>query len=459
MPGTDGAEPQVQTPTGVRYVVLLLLGVLAFVLYLDRICISQAAEDIMSADEGLGLSKAEMSDIFSAFTLAYCLFEVWTGGLGDRYGSRGVLVRIVLWWSVFTALSGAALGYWSLLAVRFLFGAGEAGAFPNAARVIARWFPPDRRGPAQGLFNTTALIGGAAAPVVAAYLIQYVGWRWAFALFALPGVLWAVVFFCWYRDDPAEHPAVNDAERRLIAGSGPAPGGAAHPPIPWRRVLTCANVWLLGGVIACTAFNSYLYFFWYPTYLKDGRGVDEILTGWLSGLVLLGGAAGSTLGGFVIDALVRHTGNRRRSRRGLGFTALTGAALLLFVGVNTEMASLSACWTAGSFFLASATLACWWGAVSDISGRHLGAMFGLMNSLGGFGAFTSQQFFGRFVEYLEDLGYTGRDQFDPTFYVFVGVLLLGACGWLLIDSTRPIEPTTDVPTDDRCVAPESATTQ
>lgn len=441
-----GAEPQIQKPSRARYIVLALLGVLAFVLYLDRICISQAADDIMSADEGLGLSKGEMSDIFSAFTIAYCLFEVWTGGLGDRYGSRGVLVRVVLWWSAFTALTGAALGYWSLLVVRFLFGAGEAGAFPNAARIIARWFPPNRRGPAQGLFNTTALVGGAAAPVVAAYLIQLVGWRWAFALFALPGVLWAAVFFRWYRDDPAEHPAVNEAERLLIAGGGPAPGGATHPPIPWRHVLRSANVWLLGGVIACTAFNSYLYFFWYPTYLKEGRGVDDILTGWLSGLVLLGGAAGSTLGGFAIDALILYTGDRRRSRRGLGFVALVVSALLLLVGVNIEAAPLSALLTAGSFFFASATLATWWGAVSDISGRHLGAMFGLMNSLGGLGAFTSQQFFGRFVDHLKALGYEGRAQFDPTFYVFVVVLLIGALGWLLIDSTRPIEPPT--PTDD-----------
>ena len=152
-------------PTRVRYQVLTWLCVLAFIFYVDRICISKAVSAI---EADLGLSHTEMSYVLAAFTLAYILFEVPTGSWGDRHGSRGVMTRIVVWWSVFTALTGAAVGLWSLLAVRFLFGAGEAGALPNTARIIARWFPAEGRGPAQGLINTTALIGGSAAPVAAA---------------------------------------------------------------------------------------------------------------------------------------------------------------------------------------------------------------------------------------------------------------------------------------------------
>jgi sugar phosphate permease len=312
---SPSAKPAGPRPTRVRYGVLAFLAVLAFVLYVDRVCIGKAAPAI---EAELGLSHTEMGFVFAAFTLAYCLFEVPTGAWGDRHGSRGVLTRIVLWWSAFTALTGAAGTLGSLLLIRFLFGAGEAGALPNTARILARWFPPGRRGPAQGCINSTALVGGAVAPVAAAYLIELIGWRLAFVVFALPGLAWAVVFYRWYRDDPVDHPAVNAAERLLTSGAAAPPGGSGHPPIPWRAVLTSANVWLLGGVISCTAFNSYLVFSWYPTYLEKGRGVDPVEAGWLAGLVLLGGALGSTLGGFLSDWLIRRFGSPRRGRSGLG---------------------------------------------------------------------------------------------------------------------------------------------
>src|SRR5262245_11240242 len=158
---TDGDNFALPRPTAVRYGVLCFLGPLSLLLYLDRVCIGQAETWIR---EELGLTKSHMGWIFNAFMLAYCLFEVPTGHWGDRFGSRGVITRIVLWWSLFTALTGAAFGFWSLVAIRFLFGAGEAGAFPNAARVVTRWFPTGERGLARGAITTTSLIGGALAP-------------------------------------------------------------------------------------------------------------------------------------------------------------------------------------------------------------------------------------------------------------------------------------------------------
>jgi ACS family glucarate transporter-like MFS transporter len=196
-------------PTRVRYQVLGMLCLLSFILYLDRICISQAAPAI---EKDLGISHWAMGFVLGAFTLAYGLFEVPTGHWGDRYGSRGVLTRIVLWWSAFTMLTGAAHWFVMMLVVRFLFGAGEAGAFPNAARVVARWFPAGARGPAQGIVITSALVGGALSPVITEVLIQNLGWRWSFAVLGVPGVLWAVVFYVWYRDDPAQHGGVNALE-------------------------------------------------------------------------------------------------------------------------------------------------------------------------------------------------------------------------------------------------------
>src|SRR3954470_19865639 len=240
--------------TRVRIGVMGYLCTLAFVLYIDRICIGQAGT-AMKAE--LALSNFQWGLVGVAFQIAYAIFEPTTGHWGDRYGSRRVLTRIVLWWSAFTALTGCVWrfsaeilpgivldGFLLLLAIRFLFGAGEAGALPNAARVIAQWFPPGRRGPAQALISTSAQIGGATAPWVAAYFIQspHIGWRLSFVIFGSLGVFWAFFFARWFRDDPATHPAVNEAERRYIAGARTlsADDGTVHA-VPWREVLRNRN--------------------------------------------------------------------------------------------------------------------------------------------------------------------------------------------------------------------------
>jgi MFS family permease len=438
----DGLAPEFQsTPaqdvvTRVRYRVLVMLCLLSFILYLDRICIGQA---VGSIEYDLDISHTAMGFVLGAFTLAYGLFEVPTGHWGDRYGSRGVLTRIVLWWSAFTALTGAAMGLVMLLVVRFAFGAGEAGALPNAARVVARWFPAGSRGPAQGTVITSALVGGAVAPVITQYLLQGLGWRWSFVALGIPGILWAVVFYWWYRDDPGEHRAVSAGERQYITGGGARPTrGAAHPPVPWKSVLTSANIWLLGGVISCGAFTTYLFFSWYPTYLQQARGVTPRLSGWLASLVLAAGAVGSIPGGYVSDWLVRRTGSRRWSRRAIGCGALGSAAVAMVASIAFEDPWLAGSCAAWACLAIHFQLASWWGAVTEISGPHLGALFGLMNSLGVPGAVASQLFLGWFVDWLGGLGYVGRAQWDPAFYVYGTFLLAGALCWLFIDATKSV---------------------
>jgi ACS family glucarate transporter-like MFS transporter len=434
-----------QRPTAVRHGVLGFLCVLSFVLYLDRICISQAAEDMR---RDLDLSKTAMGFVFGAFTIAYGLFEVPTGRLGDRFGSRGVLVRVVLWWSAFTALTGCvqkfALGPAGILnslvllvVIRFLFGAGEAGALPNAARVIARWFPPGRRGAAQGALTTSALLGGAAAPVLTAYLIKQAGWRWTFVLFGNLGVVWAAAFYFWFRDDPAEHPRVNEAERHLL-GVKQGPGREPHPPVPWGLVLSSANVWLLGGVITCTAFTTYMFITWYPTYLQSARGVHPVTSGWLASLVLGGGAAGCVVGGFLTDWLRRTFGPRRWPLRALAGCGLLVAAAAMALSIHIDDPFLATQFLALACFTVHLHLTAWWAAVTEISGKHLGTLFGLMNSMGVPGATASQLFLGWFADWRQGLGYSGRPQWDPAFYVYAGVLLAGSLGWLLIDPTRSV---------------------
>src|SRR5262249_55735740 len=212
------SSPEPDRPTRARLVLVLWLCGLAGVLYLDRICMSQAVTPIRKE---LRLTKAQMSYILMAFTLAYGLFEVPAGWLGDRLGGRRVLTGVVVWWSAFTALTGAGTGLVMLVAVRFLFGAGGGGAVPDVARVISRWVPLGERGRVQGLMLTAAQLGSVAAPPVAAELIEAVGWRWAFVAFGAVGIVWAVGFWVWFRDDPAEHPGVNAAELATIRGDVP----------------------------------------------------------------------------------------------------------------------------------------------------------------------------------------------------------------------------------------------
>lgn len=408
---------------------------MAFVLYLDRVCISQAVNDIQ---RDLKIENRHMGWVLAAFTLAYGLFEVPTGYWGDRYGSRRILTRIVIWWSAFTALTSACTGLYSLIVVRFLFGAGEAGAYPNAARVITRWFPAVERGRVQGLFMAASLLGGTFSPIVASEMIAAFGWRWTFVLFGAFGVVWAAIFYWWFRDDPAEHWQVNPAEAALLAADSTArPRG--HIKIPWGEVARNPAIWLLGTVVSCTAFNSYFYFSWYPKYLQDGRGVEALSSGRMAGLVLGCGAAGNLLGGVLGDRLKRRFTSMVRVRRRLAAACLSVAGALLVASVYADRPWVASGTAAASCFILFLQQSTWWSCVAEVSGRYIGSLFGLMNGLGVFGAMGSQFFFGYFADWQKSRGLSGREQYDPAFFVFAGVLLFGAVCWQWIDSTRTVQ--------------------
>jgi MFS transporter, ACS family, glucarate transporter len=463
-----------ERPTWVRYRVLAFLAVMTFVLYLDRVCLGQAAP-MMQAE--LGLSDTALGFVHAAFTLAYAVFEIPTGRWGDRYGSRGVLTRIVVWWSFFTALTGAATGLWVLLAVRFLFGAGEAGALPNSARILRQWFPESARGEAQGIVTTGMMLGGAAAPIASQFLIDGLGrvwrldvfgwhgmyagfgWRWTFVVFGLIGLMWATSFYLWFRDAPAEHPAVNSAERELIMiGRKPrkaqwtefeaqAPdvikvdehSTGAHESIPWRQVLPCANIWLLGGAMMTMSGVYYMLFSWYPKYLQSARGVTPDQSSWLTSLVLGGGAMGCYFGGRLTDWLVATTGNRRWGRTAQSVVGAGIAAGGLLASIFTESSLLASIFVAIACFGIQIQVPAWWASATQVSGRHLGALFGMMNMLGAVGGISSQIFLGRFADWMRGLGYTGRAQWDPGFYVYVAIALIGMILWSLIDPEKTVE--------------------
>jgi MFS family permease len=419
------SSPAPDPPSRARLVVVLWLCGLAGVLYLDRICMGQAVQPIQ--DE-LGFTDTQMSYVMMAFTLAYGLFEVPAGWLGDRIGSRWVLTGVVLWWSAFTALTGVGTGLLTLVAIRFLFGAGEAGAFPNAARVISRWFPLGERGRVQGLMLTAAQLGSVFAPPVAAYVIAAAGWRWTFAAFGAVGIVWAVGFCLWFRDDPADHPGVNPAELAAIRGDLPPPA-REHLPVPWRAVLVNRGILVLSLLMVLGAFYTYFFYSWFPKYLRAARGVENVEAGWLAALGLAGSAVGVFLGGFVADGITHRAANPVRARRYLGLVCFLAAAACMFLGVRCDDPLALAGLLAASTFAMHVTLPNWWSVALPQCGRHVATLFGLMNGLGVFGAMASQYFVGAFADWQKDRGFTGREQWDPLFDVYVGVLIAAALAW------------------------------
>jgi MFS family permease len=418
--------------------VLLFLCSLAFVLYLDRVCISQA---VVPIQQELNLSNSQMSVVLAAFTLAYGLFEIPAGWWGDIVGARRVLTRISIWWSAFTALTGMCLGFYSLVVCRFLFGAGEAGAYPNAARVISRWFPRSERGRVQGLLQTTALVGGAGAPVCAAYLIAAVGWRATFVLFGATGVVWAITFYRWFRDSPDHHPRVNALELETI-GWEPA-SGPAHVAVPWNKVLASPGILLLAAIMTCGSFNSYVYFSWFPKYLQSGREVSAETAGWLASMVLALAALGTLSGGVAADAILRRWPRPTLVRRVVGCSAYSISAVLLVWAVQCDSPQATALLAASSIMAAHLTIPTWWSCAIEISGRHIGALFGLMNGTGVIGAMSSQFMFGSFADWRQSQGYMGRDQWDPAFLIVAAVLMVAAVCWAFVDTSQAIDEAAD----------------
>jgi MFS family permease len=429
-------------PTRARFGVLAFLCTLALLLYIDRVCIGQAASHIRAEFE---LSERQMSWVFNAFLLAYSLFEVPAGHWGDRHGSRGVIARVVVCWSIFTALTGAAVGLASLILIRFLFGAGEAGAYPNAARVVTRWFPAAERGRVRGAITFVSLVGAIVAPILASHFIQLFGWRLTFAVFGVLGFGWAAAFYAWFRDDPAKHPAVNPAELMLIsepvagAGASEDAGPAPAQRIPWSRVLSSPNVWLLGFIMTASGALFYIVFQWYPSYLKVARGQGEVASGWLTAAVMSGGAIGCLLGGWLSDLVLRRAKERRvaRSLCGAGCMLGAGLAVLAVRPAGDSVAGVTACIFVALLFM-QAGVPTWWSVVAEISGRHGAAMWGLMNSMASLGLMAANFAVGWMVDARQHAGMDALHAWSPVFDAIAAALLAAAAAWVGVNAARSI---------------------
>jgi MFS family permease len=399
---------------------------LAAITYLDRVCISVTRSDIQ---RDLGLDLVQMGSVFSAFYIAYAAFEIPTGWWGDKFGSRRVLTRIVSWWSVFTVLTGAAFSRWSLISIRFLFGAGEAGAAPNVARTFSRWFPLQERGRAQGMFFMGAHLAGGLTPLLVTALLQAgLTWRTLFATFGAIGFIWAFAWHRWFRDTPAEHPSVNMGERATIE-SGIAPTvGHEFGRTDWMRLLGNRTAVFLCLQYFTQSFGGAFYVTWLPTYLST-RGLSGMTGAILAGLPLTLSAIADIFGGFTTDSLTKRFG-LRIGRAGVGGASLAAAGAFTIAGAflaNPVLAAiLIALGGASSNFLLGAA----WGTCIDIGRRRAGALSAAMNSSGQVGSIVSPMLVAVVVSHFSN--------WSAPLYFTGALFLFGGLCWFQVDPTRPV---------------------
>ena len=417
---------EAERATRVRYAVLAVIFLLAVITYLDRVCISIAAPFITT---DLGLNSVQMGAVFSIFALAYALFEVPTGWMGDRFGPRKTLSRVVIWWSFFTVFTGLSRGYHSLLAIRFLFGAGEAGAYPNITRVMASWFPLRRRGTAMGIVWMGSRLGAAISPPLVLFLITHFGWRGTFYVLGAVGLLWAVFWIFWYRDDPAKKSGVNEAELRLLREDK----GEVTKPIhtlPFRQLFSNSTLVSIYLMYFTLGFVYYLYITWFPTYLMKARGLTTAQMGLYASLPLAFSAVATMFGGLTTDWLVRRIG-LRWGRAAVGIFGCGSSVVFLVAGLRVSDVRLSVLLISLSAASSDFTLAASWSTCADIGGRLAGTISGTMNMVGNFGSMLSPLLMGYFIQKFGN--------WNLTFYIAAGLNVLGMILWLKIDASKRLK--------------------
>jgi MFS transporter, ACS family, glucarate transporter len=410
--------------SGLRSRVLAMTVVLAFLTYMDRVCISVTAPAIL---RDLRLSNIQMGFVFSTFTAAYALFEIPTGWWADRIGSRRVLTRIVTWWSIFTGLTGVAWNFPSLLALRALFGAGEAGAWPTVARALSRWFPEQERGTAQGIFFMGAHLGGGLTPILVAAIAARIGWRGTFPLLSVFGFIWAVSWFRWYRDEPRDHASITADELGWIEGGRRLMPETGRENI-FRAALKTPGIWFLCLMYFTQTYGFNLYVTWMPTYLQHEKHLHGTVLAVLAGLPLLLSVPADLFGGILTDRLSQRFG-LRLGRCLVGFGSLAAAGLFLFAGALSQGAAsavLIALAAASSNFLLGAS----WGTCADIAGDHAATLSAAMNTSGQVGGVLSPIVFAFLTR-------TSASWAAPL-YVTAALYLGGAVCWYFVHPERSL---------------------
>jgi MFS transporter, ACS family, glucarate transporter len=437
-----------ERPTNKRFLVMVFLGSLAFITYFDRVCISRAVDPIRA---DLGLSREQLGLIMGAFWLAYALFELPGGWMGDRFGARSTLSRIVLAWSLFTCLSGSAMGFMSLFLYRFLFGVGEAGAFPNMARIQSRWLPIATRARASGMLWLMARWGGAFSGVLFGLLMTMVNsdafrsmlsavpgldrfantaaWRLAFWVAGLISLIWVVTFWLWFRDHPSEKRSVNQAELELITKDAPPEvRGHTMGRDAWRALLRNRSLWAMGMFYLFGSFGWSFFVSWMPDFFAKYLNVPYQKSEWYTAGPLFFGGLSCIVGGALSHWLVARSGRKRLFRAVFPITGGIVAAVAMFSLhlVRTPLeATVVLCIAAAAFDFGQAAN---WATIVDLGGKYAGTSAGFINLVGNMGQ-AFQPFIGGLI--------IARFGWEYLFVTLGVAYLVAATMWLFIDPTRP----------------------
>lgn len=421
IPARAGA---LRRPTHVRYAVLALTVAAYMITYMDRQVLATSRPLIMKE---LGISLTAMGWITFGFRMAYALFQIPGGWLGDTIGARRALTIVVSWWSAFTALTALAWNAASMLAIQVFFGLGEAGAFPIATRSLSRWMRPTERGFAQGVTHAGSRFGGAITPtIVAAGIIPFFGWRAAFYAYGVLGVIWAIAWFAYYRDTPEEHRGVNQDERELIAGGVKRKSAGK---VPWGQILSHGNLWVLAVMYFFYNYNLNVYQDWFPTYLQQARRMTLAQMGVYASLPLLAGVVGDLAGGWFSDVVLRRTGNVNLARRWVAIAGFLLSAVATVPAVLSADPHASVAWYCVAFFGLEWTVGISWAVPLDIGGDFAGSVSAVMNMLGNIGGAVAAAV----------VTYTAAHYgWNVPFLMTASLCVIAAVLWLKIDATQRV---------------------
>ncbi len=427
------ADAQHMRPSYGRWYILGLISLMYLITYLDRVNISSAMPVI---SKEFGFDKATTGIIFGAFGWAYALFQVPGGWLSDRFGPRAVLTTIVTYWSVMTAATVAAAGTVSFFIVRFLFGAGEAGAFPGATRAMQLWYPRRERGFVQGITHSASRLGAAIAPPFVVWIMAAYGWRSVFYICGAVGVLWSIWWYASYRNLPEEHGLVNRAELELIRGVDeqgnvkPAVRETKAAEVPWATLLRSPNMWAIMCAYFTYVYCLWIFLSWLPSYLIEARHFTLLNFGIYASIPLFAGVVGDTVGGLATDWLLKWTGSTRLARRAVAIVGLLGCAVFIVPAALTADAYTAlACLTGAMFFL-ECTIGPSWAVPMDAGGKYSGTVSGMMNMAGNIGGALSPTVFGFLAQY---------GNWQAPFIVAAVLLVIGAAVWAFwLDPDRSV---------------------
>jgi MFS transporter, ACS family, glucarate transporter len=471
MPAADthsrGLSP---VPTRIRFGVLGFACALSMITYLDRVSFSHIVPELRE----FGFTNTQRGLLFSAFTFAYAAFEVPSGWLGIWFGPRKTLIRIVLWWSLFTALTGCVFnfswdsgyrfhaawagidvplivnGFLVMLTVRFLFGMGEAGAYPNISLAFHNWFPSNERGRIQGAVWCAGRFAGGATPFfISSLLIPLAAddpsqghyWRHTFWIFGAIGVVWCVAFGWWFRDRPEQKAGVNQAELELIQSKENEKETETHR-IPWLRLMASRNLWCLCLMYFCGAYGWYFNITYLASHLQEQYKVTTSTAGFwtynaLAGSPLLAGSIACLVGGLLSDWFIRLTGNRRWGRSLFGILGHGMCACCYVAAMYAHDAVVFVGAVALAAFCNDLTMGPAWATCLDIGKKYSGIVAGCMNTVGNFGGAVAGVLTGLILDRFANPPEKG---WQINLASFAAVYFVAALLWLYIDATKPVVP-------------------